>query len=168
MITASVAVYDNGLIDAYADLADESADFVNVVTNQVVNDTADEVLADFRREPGGVRRPIIWTSAKQRRYVMWAIRQGLITAPYVRDHSLSRGWEMKVVYTPGELSRIELDNPSDIATFVYGLRQQQWHRATGWLYAPDEMAIWSDILVDRMETALIKAFYAVEPGEKHV
>lgn len=163
MINVEFEVTDPGLTDAYIELAEHAADFINTVTNRTVNDTADELLADFRQEPGPVKTPIAWTSDRQRRYVMAAKRAGLISTPYVRTHAVSQGWQITVIYAPGEMSRIELTNAAEAAPFVVGLRQQQWHKNTGWLYAPSLAEKWQAILTDRIEIDLIKAWYAVEP-----
>ena len=165
MITTSLRVIDNGLIDAYIELADNPDAFVNVVTNQTVNETADELLADFQIEPGPVTYPIQWASARQRRYVMAQIRSGAIRAPYVRSHAVSKGWQIAVIYVPGELSQIELSNMAEHFTFVEGLRQQPYHRNTGWFQALDKVETWQKVLTDRIETALIRAWYAVEPKD---
>jgi hypothetical protein len=167
MIDVEYRVTDNGLIDAYAQLCDHAPDFVNAVTNRTVNDTSTELLADFQQEPGPVATPIQWTTPKQRRYVMAMKRKGVIASPYVRTHSVSKGWRVQVIYTPDELSSISLFNANEVTPFAEGMRQQPWMRNTGWLYAPDLAEKWQRILTDRIEDDLIKAWYAVEPGQNY-
>lgn len=162
MIDIEFSVTDPGLVDAYAELCRHVPDFVNTVTNQAVNVVGPLALDDFRQEPGAVKTPIKWTSAKQRRYVMMLKRMGLIPSPYVRTHALAKGWTLTVVYTPGELSSIELTNPVEYATYVIGLRRQDFHATTGWYYAPDKAAEWVAIFTDEVERALVKAWYAVD------
>lgn len=166
MIDFEAKVYDNGLIDAYADLCQHAPDFVNGAVSGAVNDIEPAMMSDFRQEPGVVKRPIRWTSERQRRFVMAQIRAGKFSSPYVRMHAISQAWRSQVVYSAGEMTSIEVWNANEITTFVEGLHQQQWHKDTGWFYAPDKFEKWGGILTDVSETALIKAFYAVEEGHR--
>lgn len=157
-------VTDPGLVDAYIQLCQQAPEFVNKVTNDTVNVIAPMMLADFQQEPGPIKLPVHWTSEKQRHYVMWAKRMGLIPSPYVRTHALSKGWHIVVTYRPGAMTTMELANAAPEAVFVVGYRRQIWHRETGWYSAGDKAAEWGRIFMDEMERALIKAFYAVGEG----
>ena len=155
-------VTDPALIEAYTYLCEHVPEFVNTVTEQVASETGPELLKDFQQEPPPVKTPIHWTSDAQRRYVMMMKRKGLIPSPYVRTHAITLGFQMAITYAPGEMSSIELWNAVPEATYVIGLRQQRWHAETGWYYAPDKAAYWLGVLLDRMETALIRSFYAID------
>lgn len=159
MMGVEFEVTDPGLVDAYEYLCRHVPEFVNTVTNAVANRVGPQILADFQQEPGAVKTPIEWTSSKQRRYVMMQKRRGLIGP---RTHALSKGYVLTVVYTPGEMTSLDLTNPTDYLTFVVGLRQQRFHANTGWYFAPDKAEIWQEIFLDEMETGLVKAFYAVD------
>lgn len=161
MIQVEFTVSDDKLIKEYEQVLQHVPDFVNVVTNRTVNRIAPQFLADLQREPGPVKTPIRWTSDRQRRYVMAAKRRGEIASPYSRTHAVARGWTVEVVYTPGELSSIEANNPAPETGFVVGLRQQQWMADTGWQKAEDVIDIWQAVLTDEIESDLIKAWYAI-------
>lgn len=162
MIDYSLEVDDPGVIDAYAALFAHAGAFVETVTRRTLDETiAPVMLPDFQQEPGSVKHPIQWTSAKQRRYVKMKQRKGEIKAPYVRTHAVSRGWKLFLVQSGTDLTSIKLENNAAATDFVEGKRQQQFHKNTGWLNAGDLIQEWLPIVTDEIETALIKAFYAV-------
>lgn len=162
MIDLSLKVDDPGIVDAYAYLLRHSGEFVQTVTRRTVEeDIAPVMLPDFQQEPGAVAKPIKFTSAKQRRYVAAKIRKGELKTPYVRTHRISQGWELSTVQVGTDMASIRLKNEADGVDFVEGNRQQQWHKKTGWINAADKIQEWLPIVTDEMETALIKAFYAV-------
>lgn len=155
---------DDGLFAAYQELAANASDFVDTITTRTINeDVAPVMLPDFQQEPGPAVHPIAWTSPKQRRYVMAMIRKGVIRSPYVRTHALSQSWKLMLVYDPNGIVSVVMVNTSSVVDFVEGNRQQGFHADTGWFYANDKAQEWVGIITDEMETALIKAFYAVEP-----
>ena len=159
MITLSLEVQDPGIIDAYAYLLAHSGEFVQTVTRRTVEeDIAPVMLPDFQQEPGAVAKPIVWTSLKQRRYVMLQIRKGEIKS--VRTHAISKGWKLNTVQVGADMTSIQLTNDADGVDFVEGNRQQQFHKNTGWINAPDLIQEWLPIVTDEMETAILKAFYA--------
>lgn len=165
MISTDFAVRDDGLLDAYQTLCLHAEDFVNTVTNRTVNDTADEILVDFQQEPplpSGAK--IEWTSEKQHRFVMVMKRKGLIKARHERQHRVSKGWRIGVVYTPGQMSSVELWNEEDATTFVEGIHQQPFLEKIGWLNAVSLSEKWGKVLESRIEDDLIVSFYAVGEG----
>lgn len=159
MINVEFSVTDNGLIDAYVELCEDPESFVNVTVNRTMDSLSVDILEDFQQEPDAVKLPITFTTSRQRRFVM-ARKSG----PYVRAHAISQGWKLQVVYTPGQLTSVYLQNDVPEAIFVEGIRQQPFMAVTGWLYTPDLADKWLPIIEDRIETDLIKAFYAV--GDK--
>jgi len=47
--------------------------------------------------------PMRFKTAKQRRYFFWAVRQGIITVPYVRSDKLGQSWTWKITTTSSGL-----------------------------------------------------------------
>lgn len=84
-----------------------------------------------------------WESEPQRKYVLGYVlerdQKGNII-PYQRTFGLQRRWHVEVLN-----DTIAIYNDSDIAIYVFGDRQQKFHKNTGWPYAPE--IVW-DILVD--------------------
>lgn len=113
--------------------------------------------------PGKPKYPIRWASDKQRRYVMAMLRKK-DNLPYKRTGKLAKGWQVLAVFNPKNNSgTLTVDNPADIAKYVYGPDQQPFHRDTGWEYFPmwagkerslamkQLMDIWPDILIDTLD-----------------
>lgn len=91
----------------------------------------------LRRDPGPVRYPIQWTSDKQRRYVMAKLRkEGNL--PYKRTWRYVKGWRVRANYKHG-LTSIAVYHEDEVADFIGGRRQQQYHHNTGWANAADTL-----------------------------
>jgi len=92
-----------------------------------------------RRYPGDY--PLEWTSAKQAYYVKNFVLKhdadGHII-PYTRTHALVKAWHVIANYSQG-LTNVRVFNDSPAAQYVYGRRQQRFHRITGWPNAADEL-----------------------------
>lgn len=162
MITFDAEVTEAKLTDAYIDLLGVLPDFTNAIVSRTVNDIGPQILQDLDREPGPVQLPIEWTTERQRRYVMAQKGRGRIPKQGSRTHEIALGWKYRVVYTPGQLSSLEVYNAVPGVSFVEGRDQQIFHKNTGWLHAPDVIAPWIEVLTDDVETALIKAFIVAE------
>lgn len=117
-----------------------------VIRDTVDNDIRPAILPEAQVEPGPVAKPIVWNSAKQRRYVMMKIRKGEIPSPYVRSHALSQGWAMTTESRSG-YTEINMGNSAPHFTFVEGKTQQIMHSNTGWLSAPDKIPVWTDRVI---------------------
>lgn len=144
MFNVSVEFIDNGRFNATSENVEFVAEFIDEIVRQEVRDNiSPTVLPNFEEEPGAVRRPIHWTSAKQRRFVMRMQKLGLIPVPYVRTHSLSQSWTFTVTTIPEQATIVSLGNSSPHYHFVEGLNQQGFHKDTGWYYAPDRAMGWS-------------------------
>lgn len=157
----NVSVTDNGIIAAYEELMRSAPEFIYVNANNAVEGVKEEMITDLSVEPPKANASIQWTSDKQRRYVMSKFRKKL---PYPRQHYVSQGWRIEVLYTPAEMTSIQVYNASRSYRFVEGLYQQAFLRTIGWLYAPDRLEYWAQILEDRVYTEIVRAFYAV--GER--
>ena len=101
-------------------------------------------------EPPPVKTPIEWTSDKQRRYVKWAQRVGLIPFPYIRTGD-SRHWAAEHTKTEGG-GVIAAVNPLARARFQFlPPFRQRFHANTHWLnsdtWAAGEAPIVADALV---------------------
>lgn len=155
------ATTDTSSIDAQMALL-ESHDKVVAETGQaVVNRHAPDALAEFKKEPGPVKKnsqgKIDWTSDKQRIKVMILRREKGIKGDYERSHELSEGWTI-TAKIDGAIFKIVIQNPSPIAKFVYGSLaqdqaaakrfQQQFHINTGWQAASEIATRWTKIMLD--------------------
>jgi hypothetical protein len=150
------AIADTSGIDAQIKLLDEHDKIVAAAGQRAYNRVAPEALAELRQEPPKARRPIEWTSDRQRKKVMILYRE-LGIKEWTRTHALSQAWIMRSVID-GKVFRIELENPSPIAKFVYGsmaktrasaLRfKQKFHTNTGWQDATTTGAKWTQAMID--------------------
>jgi hypothetical protein len=156
------------LINAYADQLQRAPEVVNRLVNDAVNETRDQVLAEFRVEPGPVvysrNGKLDWESDRQRRayFASNGFGRGI---PYQRRTAPNRlvdRWRVIVVYEANAITSIIVDNPSPIEQFVTGLRQQRFHAITGWYRTEEVMDRADRRLTDSVETAIIRSFYAVE------
>jgi hypothetical protein len=153
----TTATADTSGIDAFKQLLDDQPKIVAEVGQRVYNRHAPEALNELRKEPGAVKKPIQWTSERQRKFVMAARREKSITGDYERTHELSQGWTIRAI-TEGVTFRIIFENPSPAAKFVYGsmaqnkaaaLRfKQKFHSNTGWLDAAETGAKWTKVMMD--------------------
>ncbi len=104
----------------------------------ILHGVGDLVRNEIARAPGPVHKPIVWASAKQRRYVMALVRKH---GPWVREsHSLSQrliaSWTVK---TENDY-RVVVGNRATYGPWVQDADMQQpMHRASGW--QTDERAI---------------------------
>lgn len=161
MITATVEVRGDHLLDAYADLMARAPEVTRTEVDRAVNRVAPELLADLRRKPGAVKYPLVWQSPRQRRayFASNGFGQGI---PYRRSDGLINAYKVEVIYTPGGITSVQVTNDNPAYPFVKGEFQQRMHAITGWNNDADVFAVWSEVLADDVETGLIKAFYAVE------
>lgn len=85
----------------------------------------------FGRDPGPVKKPIDWTSVKQRAAYFASNGFGA-GIPYPRTDQLRTSW---IVDISSHVQRdlITLRNPKRYAKYVYpGIDQQRFHAETGW------------------------------------
>lgn len=79
--------------------------------------------------PPESHRPQPFKSEKQRRYVLWAIKAGIIKVPYVRTGGTQRSMGMTIedngltIRTGTNLDRVK---------WTHGEQQALYHRVTGW------------------------------------
>lgn len=107
------------------------------VVRQAFEQYSGERLQEFRRNPGPVHIPFVWTTPKQR---YWAIRtrnwgKGM---PYPRSGAIFAGWQSGIVAAADSMTLILSNNAPGIQ-FVQGIKQQPGHIATGWISAPNRV-----------------------------
>ena len=132
---------DTSAIDDQIAFLEAQDEIVDEILENVVESLAPTALAALRRQPGPVKRPIQWTSERQRR-AYFATNGFGAGIPYRRTGKLAAKWIMEV-----RGKSIVIENPSRIAKYVYGslaqdrmaaLRfQQRFHGNTGWQPATD-------------------------------
>lgn len=93
-----------------------------------------------RNVPGPAKKPIQWTSEKQRKayFATDGFGHGI---PYKRTGQLPAAWEVLTQVRDTGLT-ISIVNESPSAPFVYGRWKQQFHTNTGW---PDARPIIDNI-----------------------
>lgn len=117
-------------------------------------------LAEQMREilattPGPSHRPVIWTSAKQRRayFATNGFGQGI---PYRRSGKLQQGWRVELV-PDDKGGEIIAYNEVPYTRWVQGASQQIQHYATGWVEAIPTVAAFEA----RLDDALVDAWFDV-------
>jgi hypothetical protein len=79
------------------------------------------------KQPARFQGPYPWKTEKQRRYVMWAIRHGVIVVPYKRTGEYARRWQIASLD-----DGYRLENPLPHAKYVggsaYGDKQARIHQ----------------------------------------
>lgn len=83
--------------------------------------------------PPPVKRPIQWTSQKQKRYVLANVKP----LPYRRQvhpksQQLAKSFRLRLKRT-----YVELFSLAPYAQYVIGTKQQQFHKNTGWVNVSD-------------------------------
>lgn len=93
-------------------------------------ETLKRIMAEY---PPVSRRPQPFKTDKQRRYVFWALRKGLIVIPYYRGQN-PRSEDMKHRWAINRIARgVELRNNASYVQLVHGWqRQADYHKGTGW------------------------------------
>lgn len=79
--------------------------------------------------PPESHRPMEFKSEKQRRYVIWAIRNGIIKVPYVRTGLTQRSMGMSI---EDNGMTIRTGTNLDRAQWTHGENQARYHTITGW------------------------------------
>lgn len=162
MYTSSVTVSNDYLIAAYQELLRHSPAIVLRAVNRTVNRNADDLSRYLRRYPGAPRYPLVWTSERQRRYVLAKLRREN-NLPYRRTGRLAAGYKVIVVYTPATITMIEVRHDSPVPhVYVKGLKQQKMHTYTGWDRDSETIEFYSELMADEVETDLIHTYEVVE------
>jgi len=134
MYKAGVAL-DTDVIDTIQAVAQRQPEIVAAYVRRELRPfVSQQVDKRLRVEPGPVARPIQWTSEKQRKafFATDGFGHGM---PYKRQHKLVKAWEVRGDYT-NTFSGITITNTAPAAQYVMGKRQQEFHKNTGWPYAP--------------------------------
>lgn len=153
----TTATADTSGIDSLLDLLEAQDTMVAAIGQRVYDRHAPDALAELRKEPGAVKKPIQWTSDKQRKFVMAMLRKDNPDGTeYPRTHALSQGWVVKSS-TQGNVFSITFENPAPEAKFVYGSMaknvnaaarfQQRFHIATGWQAASPIATRWTEVMI---------------------
>ena len=91
--------------------------------------------------PSQRRYRMRWTSERQRRYVMAAIRSGRIVVPYRRTGRLREGWQINT-RLDGNGATMSVTNSVEYAAGVMGARQW-WMHADHWPKAKGIVDAWT-------------------------
>lgn len=136
MLTKINALIDTDILDAVHETATNARYRLRRNMEKVVQGpTAQSARKAISTEPGGVvyanGGKLRWKNKKQRAKVMKELREGG-TIPYIRDHSLSRGWSVVLNNLSEGNGVILFTNPSNIWPFVQGDFTQPFHLDTLW------------------------------------
>lgn len=154
MYTGSLTI-DNDIIQAIEDNVNNLPVLMETAFKRQQRLIRRSVLAKLRKQPGKVKYPIQWASARQRRafFASDGFGKGI---PYQRTGGLVNAWEVDFV-REGDSYAIVAVNPLPAAQYVVGDKQQPFHRNTGWYRA-------DDVLIDetiRAEDVLIDTWFTV-------
>lgn len=121
-------------------------DFYTVVSRQVLPAAQKRLDEALNTPPGPVRYPFEFASAKSRAYY-FATHE----PPYVRTGEILQ-WRVILMAYSGQRVEMRFENPSPVAPYVFGPRQQPGHRNTGWKNADAELpAMTEAVLADLAE-----------------
>lgn len=166
MLEVEVEIIGDEILDSVIEACEDFPGLIPEVMDETIEQIGPDILGAFQQEPGPSGLQKNWTSDKQRRFVWGKITRGEWTSPFPRQHAISQGWKIYAVsYSAGEASGI-LENEVEGVEYVEGVEQQQWHKQTGWLYAPDLAAEWSDKLSTLALKNLRKAFRKKTNGRR--
>ena len=161
MIVMKTTVPDQDWLQIYSDWFANAPDVLTGLVATRMQSFAPDILDDMQQEPGPVETPIMWTSAKQRRWVKMQQAKGAIPFPYVRTHTISKGWKVTVNRPGPSQARLTLSNSVPGSEFVEGIHQQQFHQTTGWLDAETKASEWGAEILDELWGAVTEAYLAV-------
>ena len=135
-----VSVEVRGLVDAQRMLARMSAEPIAAIATQEAADYLKMALAEYPPPPHPPYKLRFYT-ARQRRFVMWALRTGVISPPYKRTRRLARGWIVDVAWRGGREVRAKIVNIVEYTRWVMSDRLQAYmHRG----YWPRISEVWRD------------------------
>lgn len=140
--------YDLSAIDDL-EVFNEQVEEINIeILDEVRDEIAPHAIDELSLEPPPTKKPIQWTSDRQRKafFASNGFGKGI---PYKRTGGLAKMWVVEV-----RGNTIVIENKSAIGKYVYGslaqnrsqaLRfQQQFHANTGWQPATDTAKFWLD------------------------
>lgn len=152
----SKATADTSPINGTIAMLKDHAKVIEAAGKRAHDKIAPDALAELRREPGPVKKPMEWESDNQRKYVMMMYREKGIEK-YERSHKLSQGWTF-LAFVEGRIFKTVIENAADAARYVYGsmaknraaaLRFKQiMHKNTGWLDATDVATKWTRVMIE--------------------
>jgi hypothetical protein len=156
MINLDVII-DDDVLEALQASLQKASDITRFTINKValprIRNKARELLM---QAPGAVKYPILWTSERQRRFVMAKLRREN-NLPYRRTGKLLRGW--KVASSPIDNGLgISVSNNDPAARYVIGDRQQVFHALTGWYQVDDKVIVLSEYA----NNEAIEAWYSID------
>lgn len=160
MIQTEIFV-DYDVLHALQERVARAPDDTRRFVKELEADLEQMALAILGAEPGPPSYPIVWTSERQRRYVLARLRrEGNL--PYRRTHALSQGWRVESVLGVGQREENWLilthDSPPilwrgreyQVWQFVMGEYQQFFHAVTGWRDAHEVAFDLSEFAVDQV------------------
>lgn len=140
MFKVSVEI-DKKLFDDITDKALNGPKEFFVQYGNAVAAIGNQAVKTLSTEPGKPRYPIRWTSDAQRRYVFSQVlkkdKKGKII-PYTRTGKYAAAWQWNAK-TTAQGGIFEITNTAQTARkepleqYVQGVRQQQFHKDTGWV-----------------------------------
>lgn len=146
---------DNDIIDAIENNAGKLPQLMETAFKRQRQRIARKLRKELRTEPGPVKYPIQWSSAKQRKafFATDGFGRGI---PTKRTGALVKAWEVSF-QSDGDTFAIVATNDKPYARYVIGENQQPFHRNTGW-YQADEVILEATI---EAQDALIETWFTV-------
>lgn len=143
-MTAKITIDDAAIKRKLSAIADEG------IIQAALFVGGQEVKKIMATYPPVSRRKQPFKTEKQRRYVFWALRKGIIVIPYYRGQNprserLGSRWTVR----SETARRVVVANNASYAQLVQGDKQTAYHKETGWRTARD--------VVTRDRNKIIKA-----------
>lgn len=111
---------DTKELEALLNRIGNNEELVQKIGNAIADDLVLPALAKYPPQSG---KKMQWASAKQRAYVIWAIKQGIIQVPYRRSGAYGRSFT-KQPFTGG----LALVSGLGYAPYVRGQEQAAYHK----------------------------------------
>lgn len=153
------AIVNYGGLDRMSAIARTMPQAPIVIGQNVLKKYERPILDELSYTPPRFTGKRIWTSEKQRHYVMWLLRS-TNNLPYHRTGKLSSSWKITLVTAPGGMA-IRVENPTKYAAFVVGrLRprganpMQAMHVQGGWQPVSKTIEFWSAALAEETQKEL--------------
>lgn len=158
MFSATLLV-DDDILDAFSEAARQSPRLTAIAYRRAIRPLASRMLEDLRRQPQAARKPFIWKSERQRRFVMAKLTEDN-NLPYQRTGDLSAGWDVELD-TTDDGGILQATNDVSYTEFVQGDFAQPGHLATGWIQAAEVIAKYreaaEDVLIETWFTIVDKS-----------
>lgn len=149
---------DRDIFDAIGNVSRTMPTLMNVAYKRAVSRLRSKLLTRLDVQPGPVKYPIRWKSARQRRafFATNGFGRGI---PTRRSGKLGKSWKIDLLEEQ-DGGIFTVYNITNYEQYVTGIDQQPFHMDTGWYHSQDILA---EALVEA-EEVLIQTWFTVADG----